>query len=74
MDWHGAYREHMDHARDTLKRARSGGHRTRLASGEVDARRLSDRQLESLALKDAEFTVNMAIILHNAEIDRKARK
>jgi len=73
MDWRGSYQEHMNHARETLRAARRSGHRAQLAK-EIDARRLADWQIEIEALKDAERIENMPIILHNEEIDRKARR
>lgn len=74
MDFRHAYHEHMRDTSAQLQRARRDGRRVRLPSGEVDTSRLSDRQLESLALKDAEFVVNMAIHQHNQELERNARK
>jgi hypothetical protein len=81
-----AYHEHQRDSREQLVRARAGlvrkdgsfDHRTRLpiseVVGEIDARKLSDRQIERLALRDAEFTMNIAQHQHNEEIDRNARR
>lgn len=73
MDWRGSYQDHMAHARETLRAARRAGRHAQL-SKEIDAERLSDQQIEDEALRDAERVVNMAIIMHNDEIDRKARR
>jgi hypothetical protein len=58
--------------------ARRVGARTRLpiseVIGEIDASRLSDRQIEDIALRDAEMVMNIAQHQHNEEIDRNARR
>lgn len=73
MDWRASYQEHMAHARETLRAARRAGRHAQL-SKEIDAERLSDQQIEHEALKEAERVVNMAIIMHNDELEALARK
>lgn len=73
MDFRHAYLEHQREVRTQLKAARGRGY-VRLASGEVDATRLTDRQIEDLALRDAERVVNIAIHQWNEECERNARK
>lgn len=75
MDWRAAYQDHMSETRAGLKSARAAAVRFyRLSDRSVDASRLTDRQIEIEALHDAERVVNMAIHLHNDQIDRKSRK
>lgn len=69
MDFRHAYHEHQRETRLQLKRA-SG--RVRLAIGEFDARHLTDRQIDDIALRDAEHVINMAIHQHNEEVERRA--
>jgi len=71
MDFRHAYQEHQHETRLQLKRA-SG--RVRLAIGEFDARHLTDRQIDDLALRDAEHVINIAIHQHNEEVERRARR
>jgi hypothetical protein len=85
MDLRPAYHEHQRDTRAQLVRARAGvvrkdgtfDHRVRLPIsdliGEVNTYRMSDQKIADLALRDAEFTMNIAQHQHNAEIARKAR-
>lgn len=62
MDYRRAYQEHVDNVRGGLLAARAEGKTwIRVTDGEVDPSRLSDRAIESLAIRDAELIVNMAI-------------
>lgn len=78
MDLRPAYHEHQQQTRAQLVRARQFGQRIRLPIsdliGEVNTYRMSDRQISDLALRDAEFTMNIAQHQHNAEIDRARRR
>ena len=78
MDLRPAYHEHQQQTRAQLVRARALGQRTRLPIsdliGEVNTYRMSDRQISDLALRDAEFTMNIAQHQHNAEIERARRR
>ena len=65
MDWRTAYQEQMRHTREQLWAARVAGGSVRTFHRVVRARGLTDRQVDDLALRDAEATVNMAIIQHN---------
>ena len=83
LDLRAAYHEHQQETRAQLRVARAGvrrkdgtfDHRATLAVsdliGEVDARYMSDRKISSLALWDAEFTMNIATHQHNAEISKR---
>lgn len=77
MDLRPAYHEHQRDTRAQLVRARALGQRIRLPIsdliGEVNTYRMSDQKIADLALRDAEFTMNIAQHQHNAEIARKAR-
>lgn len=70
-DFREQYHERQQETRQILSRA-SG--RVRLAQGEVDASRLTSRQIDDLALRDAEVIVNIAVHQWNEECDRKARR
>lgn len=74
MDLRDAYKEHQHEVRGKLLRARERGIHARLASREVDATRLSDRQIADLALRDAEHVMNIATHQHNEEVERNARR
>ena len=65
MDWRTAYHEQMRHTREQLRAARVAGGSVRTFHRVVRAHGLTDRQVDDLALRDAEATVNMAIIQHN---------
>lgn len=67
MDFRHAYHEHQREVRAQLKRATG---RVRISIGEVDPRRMTERQLDDLALRDAECVVNIAIHQHNEEVAR----
>lgn len=83
LDLRPQYHEHMRDTRAQLVRARAGvrrrdgtfDYRARLAVsdliGEVDAHYMSDQKISSLALWDAEFTMNIAQHQHNAEISKR---
>lgn len=70
MDFRHAYHEHQREVRAQLKAAPG---RVRLATGEVDASHLTDRQIDDLALRDAEHVVNIAIHQHNEATSRRRR-
>lgn len=76
LDLRRAYREHEADTRERLTKARALGLRVRLPIsdliGEVNTYRMSDRKISSLALQDAEFTMNIAQHQHNEEVARKA--
>lgn len=78
MDLRPAYHEHQRDTRAQLVRARRMGQRIRLPIsdliGEVNTYRMSDRQISDLALRCAEFTMNIAQHQHNAEIERARRR
>jgi len=78
MDLRPAYHEHQQQTRAQLVRARALGQRIRLPIsdliGEVNTYRMSDHQISDLALRDAEFTMNIAQHQHNAEIERARRR
>ena len=78
MDLRPAYHEHQQQTRAQLVRARALGQRIRLPIsdliGEVNTYRMSDRQISDLALRDAEFTMNIAQHQRNAEIERARRR
>ena len=78
MDLRPAYHEHQRDTRAQLVRARALGQRIRLPIsdliGEVNTYRMSDRQISDLALRDAEFTMNIAQHQHNVEIERARRR
>lgn len=72
-DFRVAYQEHQRQTRQLLTQARGQG-RVRLAHREVNPDHLSYRQIEALALRDAEHVVNIAIHQHHEEMARKARR
>ena len=78
MDLRPAYHEHQRDTRAQRVRARRMGQRIRLPIsdliGEVNTYRMSDRQISDLALRDAEFTMNIAQHQHNVEIERARRR
>lgn len=75
MDWAHAYQLHQRDIRAQLEH----GRRIRRAWVRLSTRmvlnpaRLSDREIQDLALRDAEFTVNMAINQGNEQLARKGR-
>ena len=83
IDLRPAYHEHQASTRAQLTRARAGLKRPdgalsyRLGCkdlaiteviGEVNARYLSDRQIDGLALRDAEYVMNIAEAQHRHEL------
>ncbi len=73
MNFARAYQEHQHQTRQLLTRSRGQG-RVRLAHREVNADHLSPRQIDDLALRDAEHVLNITIHQHNEELARRARK
>ena len=73
MNFAVAYQEHQHQTRRLLVQSRGQG-RVRLAHREVNADHLTPRQVDDLALRDAEHVVNIAIHQHNEELARRARK
>lgn len=73
MDWSHAYQSHIRDIREQLEHAR----RTRRPWVRLSTRavlrpsRLTDREIEDLALRDAESTVNLAI---NQEAEQARRR
>lgn len=73
MNFRAAYQEHQHQTRLLLMRSRGQG-RVRLAHRTVNADHLTPRQIDDLALRDAEHVVNIAIHQHREEMARKARR
>lgn len=71
MDFRHAYHEQQQQTREQLLRARVVGGSVRTFHRLIRAGDLTDRQVDDIALRDAEATVNMAIIQHNAELERR---
>ncbi|WAS97209.1 hypothetical protein [Nannocystis punicea] len=74
LDWGRSYAEHQRMRVGQLRTARERGERFfRLgdAGAVVDPSRLSDRQIEDVAWRDAERVVNRAIISHNEQAERR---
>lgn len=75
MDWSHAYQSHQRDIREQLEHAR----RTRRPWVRLSTRavlrpaRLTDQEIADLALRDAEFTVNLAINQHNEQLAQKGR-
>lgn len=72
VDWAHAYQLHIRDTREQLQH----GRRTRrpwvrLATRSIYPARLTDRQIEDLALRDAEYTLNLAI---NQEAEQARRR
>lgn len=70
-DFRHAYHEHMHHVSGQLKRARG---EVRLASRTVNASALTPSQIDDVAMRDAEFVVNIAVHQWNEEVERRARR
>lgn len=74
MNYRHAYHEHQSTVRAGLRDARSRGQVSiDVTQGSVDPRRLSDRDIESLAIRDAELIVNLAINQQAEQFARKGR-
>ena len=73
MNFRESYQAHQVQTRRLLIQSRGQG-RVRLAHGEVDAGRLTLRQIDDLALRDAEHVVNIAIHQHHEQIARTGRR
>ncbi len=72
MNWRRAYQEHQAQTRRLLEQSRGQG-RVRLAHREVNADHLTPRQIDDLALRDAEHVVNISIHQHNRELARRRK-
>lgn len=68
MNFRHIYYEHQHQVRAQLQAARG---RVRLASGDVDSARMTERRIADVAMRDAEVVVNMAINLHNEQVARR---
>lgn len=70
-DWRHAYHEHQRRKAAQLKAARGRGEtffRFGDAGTTCNPSRMSDRQIDDAAMRDAERVVNMSIIVHNEQV------
>jgi len=78
LDLRAAYHEHQADTRAQLVRARHLGLRITLPIsaliGSVNTYRMSDRKIDDLALRCAEFTMNIAEGQHREEMAAKRRR
>lgn len=68
LDWRHAYQQRQRHVGEHLRVARRRGdtfYRPGDAGVPVNPSRMTDRQIDDLARRDAERIVNAAIIKHN---------
>jgi hypothetical protein len=74
MDWRHAYQSQQREAVLQIEQAaRRGDPFVKIASRTVERpASLRPRQLANIALRDAEFVVNMAIHQHNEQLARRA--
>ena len=75
MDWRYAYQEHIRMVtRQLIDARRAGASDLKIATATVRPRAMTDHDIAICAMIDAEKVINMAIIQHNEETERKARQ
>lgn len=75
LDWSRSYQEHQRKKAAQLRDARSRGvtfFRFGDAGATCNPSRMTDRQIDDAARRDAERVVNMAIITHNEQVERRS--